>query len=124
MPPERLPATLLDRLADRFKALAEPNRLTILSILHAGERSVGDLVRQTGLGQANVSKHLDVLRRYGFVDRRRDGLNAFYRLADRDVFRICDLMCQPPHSPPHVARRQVARAAAPPRRALKAARAR
>ncbi len=107
----RLPFALLGELADRFKALAEPNRLAILSALHAGELSVTELVEGTGLGQANVSKHLDVLRRHGFVERRRDGLNAFYRVADRDVFRICDIMCKPgrsPHPPP-VARRQVAR---------------
>jgi DNA-binding transcriptional ArsR family regulator len=89
----RLPASMLDDLAERFKALAEVNRLTILSTLHAGELSVGDLVDETGLGQANVSKHLDVLRRYGFVARRKEGLNVFYRVADADVFRICDIMC-------------------------------
>jgi DNA-binding transcriptional ArsR family regulator len=92
----RLRAEDLDRLADRFKALAEPNRLAILSTLHARELSVGALVDATGLGQANVSKHLDILRRHGFVERRKDGLNAFYRLADRDVFRICDVMCGRP----------------------------
>jgi DNA-binding transcriptional ArsR family regulator len=91
----RLPAAMLDHLAERFKALAEPNRLAILSTLHAGELSVGELVDTTGLGQANVSKHLDVLRRYGFVARRKDGLNVFYRVADEDVFRICDIMCRP-----------------------------
>lgn len=89
----RLPEALLDRLAERFKALAEPNRLAILSTLHSGELSVGELVDETGLGQANVSKHLDVLRRYEFVDRRKEGLNVYYRLADKDVFRICDIMC-------------------------------
>ena len=89
----RLPAAILEHLADRFKALAEPNRLAILSTLHAGELSVGQLVDETGLGQANMSKHLDLLRRYGFVERRKDGLNVFYRLADKTVFRICDIMC-------------------------------
>ena len=109
-PRQRLPATLLGQLADRFKALAEPNRLAILSTLHRGELTVGALVQETGLGQANVSRHLDVLRRYGFVERRKDGLNAFYRIADREVFGICDIMCgRPPHARLHVARRQVAR---------------
>ena len=89
----RLPVRLLGQLADRFKALAEPNRLAILSRLYGGELSVGELVGATGLGQANVSKHLDLLRRYGFVHRRKDGLNVFYRIADRDVFRICDILC-------------------------------
>ena len=91
----RLPAALLDDLAERFKALAEPNRLAILSTLHAGELSVGELVDATGLGQANVSKHLDVLRAYGLVARRKGGLNVFYRVADEDVFRICDIRGRP-----------------------------
>ena len=89
----RLPPAFLGQLADRFKALSEPNRLAMLSLLHAGELSVGELVDATGLGQANASKHLDVLRRHGFVARRKDGLNVFYRIADREVFRICDIMC-------------------------------
>jgi DNA-binding transcriptional ArsR family regulator len=111
----RLPAALLGQLADRFKALAEPNRLAILSTLHGGELSVGELVAVTGLGQANVSKHLDVLRRYGFVERRKDGLSALYRISDREVFRICDIMCRPPRARHHVPGRPVARAEAPPR---------
>lgn len=89
----RLPEALLDQLAERFKALAEPSRLAILSALHGGELSVGELVEETDLGQANVSKHLDTLRRYGFVERRKEGLNVFYKVADKDVFRICDIMC-------------------------------
>ncbi len=112
----RLPAALLARLADRFKALAEPNRLAILSTLHAGELSVGVLVRKTGLGQANVSRHLDLLRRHGFVDRRKAGLNVYYRVADDEVFRICDIMCLPPPAPHTVARRQGGRGKAPPHR--------
>lgn len=95
----RLPTSMLDQLAERFKALAEPSRLAILSILHSGELSVSELVRETGLGQANVSKHLDMLRRHGFVQRRRFGLNVFYRISDKEVFRICDIMCgRPAHS--------------------------
>ena len=93
MKKERLPDAVLGQLAERFKALAEPSRLAILSVLHGGELSVGELVEETGLGQANVSKHLDTLRRYGFVERRKEGLNVFYRVADKDVFRICDVMC-------------------------------
>lgn len=93
MKKSRLPPAQLGELADRFKALAEQNRLAILSALYDGERSVGELVAATELGQANASRHLDTLYRYGFVERRKDGLNVFYRLADKNVFRICDLMC-------------------------------
>lgn len=88
-----LSPALIPLVADRFKALGEPARLQILSELRVGERTVGELVEETGLGQANVSKHLQVLHQGGFVTRRKEGLFVRYRLADRDVFRLCDLMC-------------------------------
>lgn len=80
-------------VAERFKALSDPARVRLLSALRDGERSVGDLVEETGLGQANVSKHLARLHQLGFVTRRRDGLHIYYELADRDVLKLCDLMC-------------------------------
>lgn len=84
---------LIEIVAGRFKALAEPARLQILSCLREREMTVGDLVDETGLGQANVSKHLQLLHALGFVTRRKDGLFVYYALADRDVFRLCDIMC-------------------------------
>lgn len=80
-------------VAERFKALAEPARLEILSCLRAGEMTVSELVEETGLGQANVSKHLQLLLSLGFVTRRKEGLFAYYVLADKEVFRLCDIMC-------------------------------
>ncbi len=84
---------LLSLVAERFRALGEPVRLQLLHALRQGEQSVGDLVAETGLGQANVSKHLQVLHGLGFVHRRKDGLYVFYILADRSVLKLCDLMC-------------------------------
>ena len=84
---------LLTELSDRFKALAEPARLQLLTALRRGERSVSDLVTETGLGQANVSKHLQQLSAAGFLTRRKDGTFAYYALADDRVFQLCDLMC-------------------------------
>lgn len=80
-------------IAERFKALAEPSRLEILNTLKGGERSVTEILETTGLGQANVSKHLQMLFSAGFVDRRKDGVSTLYRLADGDVLKLCDLMC-------------------------------
>lgn len=80
-------------VAEKFKALAEPARLELLNRLREGERSVGDLVDETGMGQANVSKHLQLLFSLGFVTRRKEGLFVYYALADRTVFQLCDLMC-------------------------------
>ena len=93
MPAKTLSTTQLRLIAQRFKALAEPSRLEILSVLKGGERTVTEILDRTGLGQANVSKHLQVLYAAGFVERRKDGVSTWYRLADPDVFRLCDLMC-------------------------------
>lgn len=84
---------LLELVADRFKALGDPARLRILSALRGGELAVNELVEQTGLSQANVSKHLALLLRLRFVRRRRSGAYTYYELADRGVFRLCDVMC-------------------------------
>lgn len=84
---------LLELIADRFKALAEPARLRILNALREGEKTVSELMDETGLGQANASKHLQLLYSLGFVDRRKEGLYVIYSLADEDVFHLCDIMC-------------------------------
>ena len=84
---------LMELVADRFKALGEPARLQILQALRGGERTVSELVEETDLGQANVSKHLQLLHALGFVVRRKEGLYVYYQLAGEDIFRMCDLMC-------------------------------
>ena len=84
---------LLDEVAARFKALGQPVRLRILSALRDGELPVNDLVSITALGQANVSKHLQLLYLLGLVRRRSDGPHVYYALADADIFRMCDIMC-------------------------------
>lgn len=84
---------LVDLVAERFKALAEPARLHLLQALRNGERTVSELVEETTLGQANVSKHLQLLHSLGFVERRKEGLYVHYSLAGEDIFRMCDLMC-------------------------------
>lgn len=84
---------VLALVAERFRALGEPARLRLLSCMREGERSVNALVDETGLGQANVSKHLQLLHGLGFVVRRREGLHVFYALADESVFTLCDVAC-------------------------------
>ena len=66
---------MLALVAERLRALAEPARLQILNELRSGEHTVTELVEATGLGQANVSKHLRLLLAAGFVGRRKDGLS-------------------------------------------------
>lgn len=88
-----LTPNVLALIAGRFKALAEPARLQILHCLRAGEMTVSELVDETGFGQANVSKHLQLLHSLNFVGRRKEGLFVYYELADKSVFHLCDVMC-------------------------------
>lgn len=90
---QNMSPALVDSLAERFKALGEPARLQLLLALRGGERTVGDLVERTGLGQANVSKHLQQLFQCGFITRRKEGTFAYYTIANPDVFMLCDVMC-------------------------------
>jgi len=85
--------SMFESVGERFKALGEPARLRILDALRRKELAVGELVESTGLSQANASKHLQLLHRLGFIERRKRGLFVYYRLADEDVFRLCDVMC-------------------------------
>ena len=84
---------LLERIAERFRILAEPARLRLLNELSRGEQTVTELVERTGLSQANVSKHLRLLRNGGFVGRRKEGLFAHYSIVDPSVEQLCDIMC-------------------------------
>jgi DNA-binding transcriptional ArsR family regulator len=93
MPAKAISPALMQELAERFKALGEPARLQLLMALRGGERSVSELVEMTGLGQANVSKHLQQLHQCGYIRRRKDGTFAYYAIADEHVFTLCDVMC-------------------------------
>ena len=89
----KLTPELIRLIAGRFKALAEPARLQILNCLRNGELTVTELVDETGLGQANVSRHLQSLYSSGFVARRKEGLFVYYFFADDAVLNLCDIMC-------------------------------
>ena len=83
----------LEAIAERFKVLGEPTRLRLLNQLRDGERSVSELTEQVATTQANVSRHLAILRRHDLVERRKDGVTHRYRIADPTIFRLCDLVC-------------------------------
>ena len=83
----------LELIATRFRALSEPMRLRLLNVLMQGEQTVGQLVEASGSGQANVSKHLAVLRDAGMVGTRKEGLTTVCYIADPIVNELCEMMC-------------------------------
>lgn len=84
----------IEAVADRFRVLAEPARLMILNALRARPLSVTELIDETGLNQANLSKHLQTLYAHGFVKRQRQQSWVYYELADESTFQLCDIMCR------------------------------
>ena len=90
---KRMGAELLDLVADRFKALSDRARLSLLQEMRSGALTVNELAAATEMGQANVSRHLAVLFANGLVSRERDGVFVRYQLADRDVLTLCELVC-------------------------------
>ena len=89
-----LPDALIDEAAHRFALLGDPTRLRILRALHeSGETSVGQLAETAGIGRSNLSRHLALLAAAGLVNRRRDGANVHYQVADSSIGQLCDLVC-------------------------------
>lgn len=76
-------AEAAERLAETLKALAEPTRLRLLSLVaaHEGQEAcVCDLTEPVGLSQPTVSHHLKVLVDAGLLEREKRGVWAYYRL--------------------------------------------
>lgn len=88
-----LPDTLVDLIAQRFKALGEPSRIRILEALRASEQTVQELAERLGFTQQNVSKHLGLLLSLGIVTRRKEGGFSYYAIGDESVLRMCDEVC-------------------------------
>lgn len=80
---EPLGAAEADDLARSLKAIADPARLRIISIVAASagqEAWVCDLTEPVGLSQPTVSYHLKVLTEARFLTRRKRGTWAYYSL--------------------------------------------
>ena len=84
---------MLEPIAERFRVLGEPNRLRLIMALEQGEKNVTDLVEETSLTQANVSRHLSLLTDKGILGRRKDGLNVYYYVSDKNIFELCKHVC-------------------------------
>ena len=71
-----------------LRALSHGARLRVMCELAGGERSAGELVSASGLGQSALSQHLAKLRGEGLVATRRDAQTIYYRIADAKALQI------------------------------------
>jgi ArsR family transcriptional regulator len=87
-----------ETLATGFRALADPTRLRLISLVAAHENSeacVCELTDPVGLSQPTVSHHLKILVDAGILNREQRGKWAYYRL-DTDVLNALSALIAPP----------------------------
>lgn len=83
------------QLAEVLKALADPARLRLVSMIAAhegGEACVCDLTEPLGLSQPTVSHHLKVLLAAGLIARDKRGVWAYYRLVPSALTGLGELL--------------------------------
>ncbi|MFQ3580798.1 MAG: metalloregulator ArsR/SmtB family transcription factor [Chloracidobacterium sp.] len=80
-----LEARLAWRVADIFKAFADPTRVKIIALLDTSELCVGEMCLVLGMSQPAISSQLRLLRTLGVVTVRREGKHAYYALADEHI---------------------------------------
>ncbi len=74
------------------RPLGDPKRIMLLNYLRDGPKTVGEMVEELELKQANVSQHLAILRHSLLVRTKREGSNIFYELADERIISVLDLL--------------------------------
>jgi ArsR family transcriptional regulator, arsenate/arsenite/antimonite-responsive transcriptional repressor len=82
-------------VALRLKALADPVRVKIMSLLFsssAGEEISGNLADALGLSESTVSHHITQLRKAGLVESDRRGMNVFHRARRDALGAICTVL--------------------------------
>ena len=82
-----------DAVASVFGMLSEPMRLRIMHVICEQEKTVSQIVEETGATQTNVSRHLNLMHRGGVLARRKEGNQVFYRAADAEMVDICRRVC-------------------------------
>ena len=95
---EPLSQAQAEQVAPLLKALADPVRLRLMSLIAShpgGEACVCDLTGAFDLSQPTISHHLKVLREAGIIDGERRGTWVYYRLEPAALERMAALLAAP-----------------------------
>jgi DNA-binding transcriptional ArsR family regulator len=82
-------------VALRLKALADPARVKLMSLLlsaPSGEQNSGALAELVGLTESTVSHHLTQLRKAGLVESDRQGMNVYHRARRDALSALCTVL--------------------------------
>ncbi|SHE47371.1 ArsR family transcriptional regulator [Caloramator proteoclasticus DSM 10124] len=75
----------IQKLADKFKVLSNPIRISILLCLLNGQSNVTKIQDCLSIPQSTVSKHLGILKNAGVIEGERNGLEVIYSIVDDGV---------------------------------------
>lgn len=92
---DALSATDAESIARIFKALGDPTRVRLISLIAAsedGEACICDLTAPVGLSQPTVSHHMRLLGEAGLVSREQRGRWAYYRVEPDALFRAAGFL--------------------------------
>lgn len=92
---DALDSRAAQQLAQAFKALGDPVRLRLLSLIASaptGEVCACDLTQPVGKSQPTVSHHLKVLREAGLVTSRKHGTWVHYRAVPSQMAALCGVL--------------------------------
>ena len=93
-----LEPTEAERLAQIFKALGDPTRVRLLSLIAAhegGKACICDLTEPVGLSQPTVSHHMKQLVDAGLLSREQRGKWAYYRVEETALAELADTLRRP-----------------------------
>jgi ArsR family transcriptional regulator len=96
---EPLSREAAERIAAQFKALADPVRLRLMSLVashEGGEACVCDLTDAFELSQPTISHHMKVLHEAGLVERDKRGVWVYYRASTAALSALAALIGNPP----------------------------
>ncbi|MBU5293890.1 metalloregulator ArsR/SmtB family transcription factor [Anaerosalibacter bizertensis] len=80
---------ILEEKADVLKAISHPVRLCIVRrLLKEGEKNVTEMQNCLEAPQSTVSQHLSRLKAAGIIEGRREGIEIYYKLINKDVEKI------------------------------------
>jgi len=78
------------RMAEFLQGFSNPVRVEIMCALRDGEKSVGEIAESVGAKQSNISQQLQILMAKGYVTRRREERNIYYRVSKADIYEVME----------------------------------
>ncbi len=78
----------LSKISTIMQAISHPMRLKIIGAIGRGEKIVTHIMEEVGSSQSNISQHVEVLRKAGIVQSRRDHNRIYCSIADMNVLTL------------------------------------